>query len=108
MIDDERRGSGEAGVCVERDAGADDGSGGGDGGGVGSAGGEAHDHGDGGVGLDEPVVIWSYYCRDGYVRSRCAEHIDADGPYAPVNRRAFFDQRPGRRRSCVRCFYGLR
>lgn len=49
-------------------------------------------------------VLYSYYCRDGTVRTRCARHIERSGPYAIVQwEPAIFNQTRNPRRRCIRC-----
>jgi len=47
--------------------------------------------------------IYSYYCCDGYVRTRCRDHIARSGPYRPISRKAFFSVREGSYTNCVEC-----
>lgn len=47
--------------------------------------------------------IYSYYCCDGYVRTRCRDHIQRTGPYRPISRKAFFNVREGTYTNCVEC-----
>lgn len=49
------------------------------------------------------LVVYTYQCVDGFVRTRCRRHIEQSGPYAIVQReRATYHLRPHRGR-CVRC-----
>jgi hypothetical protein len=47
--------------------------------------------------------IYSYYCCDGTVRTRCRDHIARTGPYRPISRKAFFAVREGTYTNCVEC-----
>ena len=51
--------------------------------------------------------IYSYYCCDGTVRTRCWDHIARSGPYRPISRRAVFHVRDGTALNCIECAWEL-
>lgn len=50
-------------------------------------------------------MLYSYYCVDGMVRTRCRRHIEERGPYAIQNWNLaiYHRKRSGGRYRCVRC-----
>lgn len=36
--------------------------------------------------MADGIVLYSYYCRDGVVRTRCSRHIEREGPRAIISR----------------------
>ena len=51
-------------------------------------------------------MLYSYYCVDGYVRTRCRRHIERDGPYAivPYQGAVWMRRRVKEPWRCCRCY----
>ncbi len=47
-------------------------------------------------------IIATYTCNDGVTRTRCIEHIEPTGPYAPIPGGIYLRERRSRR-ACVIC-----
>lgn len=57
---------------------------------------------------DATVVLYTYHCVDGMVRTRCERHIEQSGPYAIVQRERAIYHRKSSRGRCVRCDWEAR
>ena len=49
-------------------------------------------------------IICTYHCNDGTVRTRCIDHIEATGPYAPIPGGIYHRQRRPRS-ACIICHH---
>lgn len=56
--------------------------------------------------MAEGIVLYSYYCRDGVVRTRCFRHIEREGPRAIISRGRgiYHRKRVESRLRCCRCY----
>ena len=54
--------------------------------------------------ISERVEIVTYQCVDGFVRTRCMDHVAERGDFAPVHWKAPLRRAMEPRRRCVECY----